>query len=123
MMTQAELMLALRHELERHPALDFALLFGSWARGHARLGSDVDVAIMPIGDWPLSAELDLQSLWNTPMQGQRSHERLVTMRGASMSWESLCDQCPAGQPQAGGASRVLPACAQAEASIGASAGE
>jgi hypothetical protein len=60
MMTQAELMLALRQELERHPALDFALLFGSWARGHARSGSDVDVAIMPIGDWSLSSELDLQ---------------------------------------------------------------
>lgn len=57
-MTQAELMLILQQELSRHPGLHFALLFGSWARGEARPGSDVDVAIMPLEDWPLAAELD-----------------------------------------------------------------
>lgn len=43
-----------------YPALDFAFLFGSWARDQARPESDIDVAIMPLGDWSLAAELDLQ---------------------------------------------------------------
>ena len=59
-MTQAELLLTLRQELAGYPALGFALLFGSWAREQTRPGSDVDVAIMPLEDWPLAAELDLQ---------------------------------------------------------------
>jgi predicted nucleotidyltransferase len=58
--TQTELLLALRLELDGHPELDFALLFGSWARDRARPESDVDVALMPRGEWSLAAELDLQ---------------------------------------------------------------
>lgn len=59
-MTQAEILDALRRELRAQPGLDFALLFGSWAREQARPDSDVDVAIMPREEWPLAAELDLQ---------------------------------------------------------------
>lgn len=53
-------MLTLRQELADYPGLGFALLFGSWASEQARPGSDVDVAILPLEDWPLAAELDLQ---------------------------------------------------------------
>lgn len=59
-MTQAELILALRQRLKEEPAIDFAVLFGSWARDQAHPESDVDVAFMPLGDWTLAAELDLQ---------------------------------------------------------------
>lgn len=59
-MNRAEILQALQQELGGYPALDFALLFGSWARDRARPDSDVDVAIMPRGDWPLAAELVLQ---------------------------------------------------------------
>jgi len=38
---------ALRSALARGPALRFAILFGSQARGTARADSDVDVAFMP----------------------------------------------------------------------------
>lgn len=59
-MTQGEIVVALRQQLKEESAIDFALLFGSWARGQAHPESDVDVAFMPLGDWTLAAELDLQ---------------------------------------------------------------
>lgn len=60
-MTRAELVEVLRDALKGYPGLEFALLFGSWARGEQRGQSDVDVAFMPVGDWTLAAELDLQA--------------------------------------------------------------
>jgi uncharacterized protein len=79
-MTQAEILQLLRRELGADPNLQFALLFGSWARGQARADSDVDVAVMPCGDWPLGAELDLQG-------------RLVRALGASVDVVRL-DRAP-----------------------------
>lgn len=40
---------ALRRALSRGPRLRLAILFGSHARGTARPGSDVDVAVLPAG--------------------------------------------------------------------------
>jgi len=80
LVTQTELLQALRLELDGHPALDFALLFGSWARDRARPDSDVDVAVMPRGQWSLGAELDLQG-------------RLERTLGASVDLVRL-DQAP-----------------------------
>ena len=59
-MTTEELVRALQEELTGHPQVDFAVLFGSWARSQARSDSDVDVAFMPVGEWTLAEELDLQ---------------------------------------------------------------
>lgn len=49
-MTPAEIVAALRPELERDARIDAAYLFGSAARGALRDGSDVDVAIRWVDD-------------------------------------------------------------------------
>lgn len=50
----------LRRVLARHSGLRVAVLFGSHARGTARAGSDVDVAVLPAsGDLSLSQEHQL----------------------------------------------------------------
>jgi predicted nucleotidyltransferase len=55
------LLTALRTALGSGPSLRLAVLFGSFARGQQRPGSDIDVAILPVdADLPLGAELDLQ---------------------------------------------------------------
>ena len=41
------------------PSLRLAVLFGSRARGTARAESDADVAILPVGELTLEAELNL----------------------------------------------------------------
>lgn len=61
MTTRAELLRALQLELGQRADLEFALLFGSHADGQPRPDSDVDVAVMPRGEWSFAAELDLQA--------------------------------------------------------------
>ena len=58
----ADLETAMRTVLARGPAVRFAALFGSRARGTARPDSDIDVAWLPAdANLPLGAELELQA--------------------------------------------------------------
>lgn len=51
-MDRDDLIVALRAQLASHAAIACAWLFGSRARGDARPGSDVDVAVLYAGDAP-----------------------------------------------------------------------
>jgi predicted nucleotidyltransferase len=98
-MTQDELLQRLRRELCAHPGLDFALLFGSWARERQHPGSDVDVAIMPREDWSLAAEVDLQGQLAAALGAEVD---LVRLDEAPLlvAWEVVSNAIPiCGEPQ------------------------
>jgi predicted nucleotidyltransferase len=97
-MTQSELLRALQQELGQRADLKFALLFGSRAQGQPRPDSDVDVAIMPRGDWSFASELDLQARL---AQVLKAPVDLVRLDQASLllAWEVVSKGLPiCGEP-------------------------
>lgn len=92
-MTRAELLETLREALRDHPGIQFALLFGSWALGHQRDASDVDVAFMPAADWTFREELDLQARL---ARAARASVDLIRLDRAALpvAWEVVRDGVP-----------------------------
>jgi predicted nucleotidyltransferase len=100
-MDRAALLKTLERLLQSCPALDFALLFGSRARDRARSDSDVDVAIMPVGDWSLATELALQGQLALAVGASVDLVRL-DRAPLLLAWEVVRD----GIPIVGAADRV-----------------
>jgi predicted nucleotidyltransferase len=63
--TRDHIITLLAAEFARSSRVTFAVLFGSWARGHARADSDVDVAILPAGGISRAEELALAARLST----------------------------------------------------------
>ncbi len=68
---------ALREYLGRHELVIMAFLFGSWAKGHAGLDSDVDVAVYLRSEETASEEVEAGPLSQTAQDIWGNLERII----------------------------------------------